>query len=103
MKNMMRMEQEYPEDANMPLLETIVKQFGGHFMTLYFATQETYLTVPFPLSLIAFTDNTLYRRYAVSSTGAIDKDDDKDIIEDMTRIKKSPHIVELKIENVKKK
>ena len=66
-------------------------------MTLFFATQETYLTVPFPASILAITNKTLYRRYAVSSTGAIDKDDDKDILEDMKIIKKSPHIIKCQI------
>jgi len=29
MKNMMELEKKYPEDANMPLLERITKDFGG--------------------------------------------------------------------------
>lgn len=62
-------------------------------MTLYFATQQTNLTVPFPVSIIAVTDSAFYRRYAVSSVGAIDKDDDEGIDADIQTIKVSPHIV----------
>lgn len=49
-------------------------------MTLYFVDQETNLTVPFPASVIALTEDNLYRRYAVSSLGGIDKDRDEDIL-----------------------
>ena len=80
MKNMLPMEVKYPEDANAPLLENIVKNYEGQFMTLYFATQETHLTLPFPSSILAITDHTFYRRYAASSLEAIEKDDDKSII-----------------------
>lgn len=45
-------------------------------MILYFVEQETNLTVPFPASVIALTQESLIRRYAVSSLGGVDKDRD---------------------------
>lgn len=62
-------------------------------MSLYFANQETNITMAFPPSVIAITENQLYRKYAVSAVQAIDKDADKDIIADMEKVKKSPHII----------
>ena len=72
-------------------------------MTLYFSTQETHLTVPFPASILSTTDKTFYRRYAVSSTRAIDEDADNDIIKEMKNIKQSPHIIKIEEKKVIKK
>jgi hypothetical protein len=83
-------EKRLPEEGSVPLLERIVNDFGGEFMTLYFASQETNLNISFPPSVIAITDETFYRKYAVSTLEGIDKDKDEEIIEEMKKIKKLP-------------
>ena len=55
MKNMLPFEKKVPADVKTGILHTIVKDFDGQFMSLYFADQETNLTIPFPASVIALT------------------------------------------------
>ena len=62
-------------------------------MTLYFAAQETNLNIAFPPSVIAITDDNFFRRFAISTLEGIEQDKDEEILAEMSKIKKSPHIV----------
>ncbi len=48
-------------------------------MSLYFKDKETNMTIQFPGSILAVSDDLFYRRYAITSYGGIEDDDNKDI------------------------
>ena len=65
-------------------------------MSLYFKDKETNMTIQFPGSILAVSDDLFYRRYAISSYGGIEDDDNKDIENKMQSIKKSKFIKEIR-------
>ena len=65
-------------------------------MSLYFKDKETNMTIQFPGSILAVSDDLFYRRYAISSYDGIEDDDNKDIEKKMQSIKKSKFIKEIR-------
>lgn len=65
-------------------------------MSLYFKDKETNLTIQFPGSILAVSDDLFYRRYAISSYDGIEDDDTKDIEKKMQQIKTSKFIKEIR-------
>jgi hypothetical protein len=61
-------------------------------MSLYFKDKESNLTIPFPPTLLAIGGDKFYRRYAISTLDGIDDDSNAQILEKISKIKKSPHI-----------
>ena len=90
MRNMLKFEKQLPQDqSDNKLLKEICKEYSGQFMSLYFADKETNATLQFPLSLLAISKDKIFRRYAVSTLEAIDKDDDQLILSEIKNFKKS--------------
>jgi hypothetical protein len=73
-----------------------VKKYRGEFLTMYFQSKETNLNVAFPQTVLALGGGKLYRRYAISSVGGIEKDKNEEIVAEMEKIKKSPYVFEVK-------
>lgn len=71
-------------------------------MSLYFKDKETNLTVQFPGSILAVSDDMFYRRYAISSYDGIEDDDTKDVEKKMQEIKRSTYIKEIRKSNDQK-
>jgi len=62
-------------------LQQIVKKYKGEFITMYFQSKETNLNVAFPPTVLVLGGGKLYRRYAISSVGGIEKDKNEEILE----------------------
>jgi len=48
---------------------------------MYFQSKETNLNVAFPPTVLVLGGGKLYRRYAISSVGGIEKDKNEEILE----------------------